>query len=184
MTTPAPSPRIRRAPPPKERAGKKSLLLKWSVGAPSLLAIALSAIAFALCATQRADQTRAHYARQADAALDSRDFQTARICYERLLQSDPKNQQLQFGLSRALVGGGKVNEGYILLNRIAPADAPGYPPAQLFLAQQLLYEPHTPLILKTAEEHLQRVLDQDPDNAEAKAMLATARRSIKSHPRK
>jgi thioredoxin-like negative regulator of GroEL len=173
MTQPA-SPRIRRAADANSPGRARRRLLRWAAAVPSLVAIVACLLVGAAAMSQRADQTRVRYHQAADAALAADDFRTARVCYERLLQSSPRDEALLFGLARSLKGLGQITESAQLLNRLAPLQSPGgYAPAHLVLAQQLLFGPHDAASLATAEAHLRRVLGSDPTNPDARSLLAS-----------
>jgi thioredoxin-like negative regulator of GroEL len=169
------SPRVRRAADASESGGSRRRLRRWAAAAPSLLAIVACLLVAAAALSQRADQTNLRYRQTADAALAAEDFRTARVCYERLLQSSPNDDALRFGLARSLKGLGQAAESSQILQRLAPLRGPvGYAPAHLLLArEQLLFGPHDAPSLAAAEAHLRRVLDADPTNADARSLLAS-----------
>lgn len=173
--TQQPSSRIRRAPQsPATRGPLVQALIRWSGAMPALLAIACILLFGVLALGQRTAMTRASYEREAEASLSARDFKTARVCYERLLQWNKDDVALRFGLARALDGLGQTGEARQLLERLAPPDLDGYLPAHLFLAERLLDAPqHDAQSLSLAEKHLLRVLNADPSNAPARALLSS-----------
>jgi Flp pilus assembly protein TadD len=121
---------------------------------------------------QQSSRTEVRYREQADAALAMGDYTTARLCFERLLQITQTDPALWYGLARSLDGLHQVSESAAILLRIAPVDAPGYPPAQLWLAEQLLESGHNDQTNRLAEQHLRRVIDAEPENAAAQSLLA------------
>lgn len=173
MTQPA-SPRVRRSPDRTGSNGLRGRLLRGAAVAPSLLAIVACLLVAAAAMSQRADQTNLRYRQAADAALAAEDFRTARVCYERLLQSSPKDEAIVFGLARSLKGLGQTAESFEILQRLAPLKGPsGYAPAHLLLAQQILFGPHDAESIATAEAHLHRVLESDPTNPDARSLLTS-----------
>jgi Flp pilus assembly protein TadD len=121
---------------------------------------------------QQSSRTEARYREQASNSIASGDFQTSRLCYERLLQSHPNDPALLYGLARSLDGLHQPGEAYVILEKIAPPDAAGYTPAHLLLAEQLLDAKHINQTMALAEKHLRRVLDADPQNEEASSLMA------------
>jgi hypothetical protein len=173
MTQPSSS-RVRRAPDNPTSGLSRPALARWVAAAPSLLAIVACLLVGAASMSQRADRTQSHYRLAADAALAGQDFRTARVCYERLLQSNPHDNALLFGLARSLNGLGQAVESSQILQRIAPLQGPpGYAPAHVMMAEQLLFGPHDPKSLAAAEAHLRRALASDPANANARSLLAS-----------
>lgn len=166
-------PRVRRAPGPATARSARHRLLRWIGVAPSLLTILACLLIAAAAWSQRADQTDARYRDQAEAAMAAGDFRTARVCYERLLQSSPRDDALLFGLARSLEGLGQPAESAQILQRLAPPQSAGYAPAHLLIAKRLLYGPHDAKALAVAESHLRRVLESDPSNDDARSLLAS-----------
>src|SRR5689334_6224951 len=101
MTQRAASPRVRRASDATTSGGSRHRLRRWAAAGPSLLAIIACLLVGAAALSQRANRTHLRYRQAADAALAAEDFRTARVCYERLLQSSPKDDTLLFGLARS-----------------------------------------------------------------------------------
>lgn len=115
------------------------------------------------------------YDQHGTVALAKRDFKAARICYEGLLQRDPDNPAFQLGLAFSLAGLGENREAMILINRLAPENGAGFPPAHVFVAQQLLTgsgSSPSEAAIRSAETHLLRVVQAQPNNARAHALLA------------
>ena len=120
---------------------------------------------------QRSDAIETRYQHDAEVAMNASDFGTARVCYERLLQRSPNDTALLFGLAKSLQGLGQPTDAIQLLNRLAPVDAPGYAPAQLFVAEQILNASTDSKSLKLAETHARRAVEADPASHEARALL-------------
>jgi hypothetical protein len=79
-------------------------------GSPAIIAAA-SAVIFGLFLARQPSQTIAsQYQSEATNALAAGQFETARICYERLLQSDPRNESCIEGLALSLRGMGQDQE--------------------------------------------------------------------------
>ena len=173
MTQPA-FPRVQRAAAAGPSGRFRHRVLRWAAAVPSLAAIIACLLVGAAAMSQRANQTHVRYRQAADAALAAGDFRTARVCFERLLQSSPREEALLFGLAQSLEGLGQGTESAQILNRLAPLQAPGgYIPAHVLLAQQLLFGTHDPASLAAAEAHLRRVLKTDPANPDARSLLAS-----------
>jgi len=167
------SSRIRRAPAAGASRSAASRLLKWAGAIPAIIAMVLIAAALAAVASQRQQALETRYAQDAEQAMQSGDFETARVCYERLLQTHDGDPAFLFGLARALENLGQRAEAGQLIQLLAPVDRPGYVPAQLVLSERLLYSPvHSAKSFDLAEQHLRRVLEADPNNLEALTMMA------------
>jgi thioredoxin-like negative regulator of GroEL len=165
-----PSPRIRRAAEPASKA--RSTLLKWAAPAPALLTM-LGVVLFAVTLLlQQSSRIEARYRELAANSIESGDYTTSRLCYERLLQTHPNDPPLLYGLARSLDGLHQPSESFVILQSIAPPDTAGYPPAHLMQAEMLLASKHTDQTIALAEKHLRRVLDADPGNVEAISFLA------------
>jgi cytochrome c-type biogenesis protein CcmH/NrfG len=121
---------------------------------------------------QRPDRLDARYRQDAGSAMASGDFRTARVCYERLLQHSPADAPLLFGLARSLQGLDQNAEAMQLLGRLAPIDGPGYAPAHVLLAEQILSASTDDKSVRLAEDHLRRALQLDPANSDARSLLA------------
>jgi thioredoxin-like negative regulator of GroEL len=135
-----------------------------------MLGVMLFAITLLLQPSTRID---ARYRDLAANSMESGDYTTSRLCYERLLQTHPNDPPLVYGLARSLDGLHQPSESFVILQSIAPPDSAGYPPAHLMQAEMLLAAKHTDQTITLAEKHLRRVLDADPGNAEAIAFLAS-----------
>lgn len=119
------------------------------------------------------DRITTWYDQHGSMALGDRDFKTARICYEGLLNREPDNPAYQFGLALSLAGLGENAEAMILINRLAPENGQGFAPAHVFVAEQLLTSPSAgDAARRSAETHLLRVVQVQPNNAKAHALLA------------
>jgi predicted Zn-dependent protease len=113
------------------------------------------------------------YRTMADDSFDARDFRTAAVCYQRLLQARPDDQAIMFDLAQSLQATGQPDGAASLLARLAPPDRVGYSPAQLTVARRLLdQKPSGALEWDAAEAHLSQVLRVESGNAVAKQMMA------------
>jgi thioredoxin-like negative regulator of GroEL len=170
MTQPV-SPRVRRAESAPSSASGRSTQLQWIAATPALLALA-AVLLFGLAVLgERTDRIDLQYQQDAQAALNTGGFKTARICYERLLQLHPGSDLYSLGLARSLVGMKQNAEAAAVLRLLAPADRAGYAPAHLLLAQMVLDASHEPAAIALAERHLRLALQADPANNEARLLL-------------
>jgi Flp pilus assembly protein TadD len=164
--------RIRRAQTSSPRGPRPRLRVpQWAAATPALLTIVIVLLLGIAGSAQRSDVIEARYERDAKAAITASNFGTARVCYERLLQRSPNDPALLLGLARSLQGLGQSADAIQMLNRLAPADAPGYAPAQLFMAEQILNAATDSKSLKLAETHARRAVEADPGNSEARSLL-------------
>jgi Flp pilus assembly protein TadD len=138
--------------------------------APSVVAIAC--VAFAMNNNSTADPPD-WYRATADSAFAAGDYHTAAVCYHRLLQSRPTDEAIALNLAESLQSTGQEDGAASLLARLAPEDRPGYLPAQLALARQILSE-DAPVAseIDSAERHLKWVLQLTPVDPRAYALLA------------
>ena len=136
-----------------------------------LMGLAWAGFAIALAFAKPA-VTQSFYSSLATQALATRDFQTARVACNRLLLSWPGARgQDMFNLGLALFGLGQAQEGSALIN-VAVLEKPGYAPAHLFIARQLLMQTNvTPAMLQQVERHLTQALEVEPNSVEAHLML-------------
>jgi tetratricopeptide (TPR) repeat protein len=139
----------------RERQLRPALL-----GLPALacgLALAGLAVSAALTPTQ---EIEARYLVRAEKALKAKDSTTALICYDRLAYRSAERPDLLFGLAQAADAAGQTDRARALIDELAPLEQPGYGPAHLWLACQLLRGPNPPAdVRKTAERHLLHALD-------------------------
>lgn len=164
--------RIRRAQTPSAGASPGlHRMPRWFAAAPALATIVMVLLFGIAGWAQRSDAIAARYQRDAEAALNARDFDTARVCCERLLQRAPNDPALLLGLAKSLQGIGQTTDASQLLERLAPANAPGYGPAQLFVAEQILYASTDSRSVQLAETHARRALEADPASSEARSLL-------------
>jgi thioredoxin-like negative regulator of GroEL len=146
-------------------------LRTWLPALPALISLLGVAAFFVVVSAQNSDRTTTWYTAQAATAMQLRDFKTARLCLGRLLTTSPTDPALLFGLAQSLDGMGQSMQSRQILNRLAPLDHPGYAPAHLLVAEQLLELQHTPDVMTAVEIHLRRVLEADPSNVKAQSLL-------------
>lgn len=164
--------RIRRAPAPSSGASRAPIrMARWAAAIPALVTIGMVLLLGIAVWAQRPDAIATRYQRNAENAINASYFGTARVCYERLLQRSPNDPALLLGLAKSLQGLGQPADAIQLLQRLAPVDAPGYAPAQVFVAEQILYASTDPKSLKLAETHTRHALEADPSCGEARSLL-------------
>jgi tetratricopeptide (TPR) repeat protein len=167
-----PTSRIRRAADPSPGAPRRRFQFpRWAAAAPALLTMAVVLVLAIAALAQRSDSTDAGYQQDAQAAMESGDFETARVCYERLLQHSPTDPALLFGLAKTLLQLGHPADAIHLIQRLAPTDAAGYAPAQVVIAEQILSNDSDPNSLQLAQKHVERALESDPNNGQALLLL-------------
>ena len=137
-----------------------------------LFALAGAGFVMALAYTKPA-ATRAYYSEVAARALATRDFPTARVACNRLLLSWPESHaQHLFGLAQSVAGLGQEQDGYAIMKLVAPIEKPGYSPAHLYIARQLLMQTNVTMpMVQQAEQHLRHALRLEPASAEAHLRL-------------
>ena len=142
-------------------------------GTPSLAMGGLAT--FVLLAHLAADKTDAvqHYRARARAALDKRDFRTAKLCYERLAQFEVEDHLSLFNLAYAANEIGDMEQTATILGRIAPDSEPVYAKAHFWRAERILAAHFRGTRrLARVELHLNHVLKLDPDHIQAHLGLA------------
>jgi hypothetical protein len=162
------------APYPLEDPGPLSRFLTLCAVLPAVLALALLLTAGIAYALHPMPAAPADYGPRAARALRDGDFETARICYERLLQQRPGDLPLTFGLMLSLHGLRQEAAADALLRDLAPERHAVFAPAHLLVAEALLKNGDAPAPQReaAAEQQLLRVLELAPDNDEAHALLA------------
>ena len=150
-------------------AGNRSSL---AGGLPALLVGGAVAVLAFHVATTPEDQRLAPYARGAALGTESRGFDSALLCNERLIQELGADPTLYYAHAMILRAKGDLAAAAPVLSRLAPTDQPGYPPAHLALAGLLLdgggRDERT---LHAVELHLRYALEGSDDGDEAGAML-------------
>lgn len=145
----------------------------WTLlsGIPSVLAGA-AALALALHLwTTPEEQVISGYLTQASLRVQAKDYDTALVCYERLIQDSGPQPDILYEQALALEAKGEKAQAAAILNQIAPLDRPGYLPAHLGLARVLLASnDRTERTLKAIEQHVRYALE-GPESVEANAFL-------------
>ncbi len=142
-------------------------------GLPALVA-GLAALCLAVQVAISSDDVRsAHYLRVAQERAEARDFATAEICYEHLIQDAGPRPDLLFPYAMSLKGKGNRAEAESIFARLAPIDHPGYVPAHLEMARALFgRRERSARTLRALEVHLKIALEGSPwEAAEAGFML-------------
>jgi tetratricopeptide (TPR) repeat protein len=136
------------------------------LGLPALvcgLVLGGLAIAAALTPTQ---EVEARYLVHAEKALHAKDASTALVCYDRLAYRSAERPDLLFGMAQAADAAGQTARARALIAELAPLNRPGYGPAHLWFACQLLRNPNpSGDVRKTAEVHLLHALDARVENS-------------------
>jgi len=173
--SPAKPPAPRRRPQRVEAgaAAHASVFWRWLAAAPAIVALVSSLTIAAVIVTQSPGEVLHWYQTVAERAMRNRDYQLAVVCYQRLLSDEPEDPANEFGFALSLAGVGRQREAIELLARLTPDQGPGYVPARLFVAQQLLdFKSPTSETRARAERNLLRVLEIEPMNETAHARLA------------
>lgn len=151
---------------------RKRVLLCALAATPAFLVVVTTIVSAVLLIGPSGRVTN-WYLQNATLAMVEKKYDKARLCYSGLLQREPDNKQYQFGLALSLFGLGDNNAAMILTRRLAPEGDDGYPPAHVFVAEQLL-APKDPTAedLRSAEWHLLRANQADPTNRRTNALLS------------
>lgn len=97
-------------------------------------------------------------------------FDTARVAALRLSQFSNHASEGALLEAKALQGLGREKDSLAILNRLAPADQPGYAPAHVMLA--VMAASMQPPDLALSLSHIDRALRADPSNADAHELCA------------
>ncbi len=142
-------------------------------GTPALAAAAL-ALGAAGWWVSSADRLEGVYADRLHAALVAEEYAVAQLCGERLMGLDPRREVYAYSLATAYAGLGDILRAEALMHRLAPADAEGYPPAQLWIVERRLRAgpPFSPDDLRGLEARLIRLRDVPDYGADAARVSA------------
>ncbi len=100
------------------------------------------------------------------------DYRSAAIAYERLSQIDP-DDAWTFAWAEALDHIGETDRAAEMMSALAPEDAAGYPPAQVWIARKTLDRAEIDAAQsREMRMRLARVLELEPQNAEANLLMA------------
>jgi tetratricopeptide (TPR) repeat protein len=142
-----------------------------AAGLPALLAGAATLATALYLWTIPEDQVISRYLREAALRTEARDFDSALVCYDRLLQS--REGRADFLYKRALVLEAKGNreQAEAVINQLAPFEQQGYLPAHMKLARSLLDSgDRSERTLKILERHL-LYAQSGPEPTDAAALL-------------
>lgn len=145
--------------------------LPWAL--PSLLVCLIWVVFLFFVGGWSLAHTEARYRTEAARAMNKRDFESARVAYQRLMTlRNERFGEYTFNMALALAGLERTTESASLLGMMAPLNERGYPPAHMFLARTILVQTNmNPTLLRTAEAHLLRVVAVEPNNLDAHEML-------------
>ncbi|MBI1371206.1 MAG: hypothetical protein GC159_00360 [Phycisphaera sp.] len=106
-------------------------------------------------------------------ALSEGNYETARVCYRRLVADDVASQRYRYGLAVTLQNLDQRAHAAALLRSLAPDDDSGYAAAHALVAQNILRAaaPGDTDAMQRAEAHLLRCLRDEPDNADAHLLM-------------
>lgn len=147
--------------------------LDWLAGLPAALVGGLALAVGWAAAMTTPGQIHMTYTDQAQRAARAGQHQVAKLCFERLALAPDSTAEAQFNLAWSLEALGNQRRAVSILDGLAPPDRPGYPAAQLRLAQILLNEKPTPQrALWEAERHLRQALAGERTSVAANTLLA------------
>jgi Flp pilus assembly protein TadD len=148
--------------------------------APALIAIAFGMLVFKGTGS-RARSNLQWCETTATIAEDNSDYKTASVCYARLLQAKPHDQETAFKLAESLQAIGQPENARTIMSRLADSGDGGYLPAHIWLARQILDDAHASNdLLTSATKHLLAAFQNQPDDSEVNYLLAVsyARRGL------
>ena len=121
----------------------------------------------------RQGQLILRYRQAAQTAFDADDLEAADLFYRRLGEFDDHRDEASYGKALIVERRGDQEESRKLMEKIAPADSDGYPPAHFWLAE-LMSADDQPLDAQQAtvyQHHLSCAVEGMADSAEAHASL-------------
>jgi tetratricopeptide (TPR) repeat protein len=135
------------------------------------LAIGVGYLAVAVSLTSRAERAN-QYAHAARHAFYGNEYQAARLYYDRLLQLGGGDSVSVYQLALALNETGDESRVAVLMDQLATIERPGYAPAHLWWAQNLLSSGNVaPRELRIAKIHLTHALRSEPKNQQVQTLL-------------
>ncbi len=143
-------------------------------GLPALAVfIAIPALALWGHTTANREAMKHSYLRAAIAASQAEDYDAAALWNRKLLTFNPSDRDARFRLALAVEAGGNVERGREILKKLTPPDGTGYVPAHFYLASRAMQDAKqaTPEDMRSAVWHLTKVLEQEPDNMQARDMM-------------
>ncbi|MGD9854529.1 MAG: hypothetical protein AB7U20_06210 [Planctomycetaceae bacterium] len=143
-------------------------------GLPALVVfIAIPVLALSGRTTANRESLKRTYLKAAIDAAQQEDFDAAILWNRKLLSLDTADREARFRLALATEAAGDVERGREILSLLTPADGTGFVPAHFYLASKALQESDkaTPEVLRSAVWNLNKVLEQEPDNMQARDLM-------------
>lgn len=150
-------------------------------GLPALL-VALCGTGAIIVALFSHDRFLSNYEVALKKSESKKEWNEAIVYMQKIMQLRPDDPQTKWELARVLNkdesenAEGNRRRALSILNKLSPDSEPGFPMAHVWRANQYLSLPSNviPLSIKMskAEQHLQFALDTDPDNQDARIVLA------------
>ncbi len=143
-------------------------------GLPALAVfVAIPALALWGRTTANREAMKNSYLRAAIKASQAEDFDAAALWNRKLLTFNPSDRDARFRLAVAVEAGGDVERGREILKKLTPQDGTGYVPAHFYLASRAMQDSAkaTAEDMRSAAWHLTKVLEQEPDNMQARDMM-------------
>ncbi|MFO0951113.1 MAG: tetratricopeptide repeat protein [Isosphaeraceae bacterium] len=148
-----------------------------ALGIPAVLILLV--MAGTLYAGVRRSTMATEYSEEAERLIKAGDMKSALVAYKRLASLTPERANVRFGLAMCYAANNDVGRAESLMRSLAPPDKPGYPPAQLWLAQQILASPGLSVPrLELAALYLKRFLDAQPSEPAVKILLGNLYTSL------
>ncbi len=143
-------------------------------GLPAVLAGVVVLVVAGAVACTDSNQVRMRYFDQAALHFNRRDYQAARICFERIVHEggDLGTREIRYNLAVCLDVLGESDRATALIDQLAPHDRRGFAPAHVWQARRMWSgSNHTPAEIRAGEEHLLRALQDSPNASEPSALL-------------
>jgi tetratricopeptide (TPR) repeat protein len=144
------------------------------VGLPALALGTGVLVVAAAAASIDQGHLRAHYFQEAVRHFHARDYQAARLGFERIVDWDGPggDPEVRFDLAVSLSALGETGRAAALVEPMAPDDRPGYAPAHVWKACCLWAgNKHTPADVRAGEQHLLMAHQLAPGAIEVNALL-------------
>ena len=142
-------------------------------GLPALIASLLFASFLGIILRVNPTETRKYYQQSGDLAFSQKNYEMARIAYQRLISMENGvNLETVLQLALTLEGMGRKDEALALMGTLAPLNQARYAPAHLIIAKSLIKDGNlSPENTKIFEQHLMHALVLDPKSTTANELL-------------
>lgn len=149
--------------------------LVFLAGLPAALIVGATAVVLLIGRFTPVEQRLKSYNELAQAAMVAKDTAAAEVYYRRMTMWNPSSSSAIYGLAIAAAEKKDYDQARSLMQKIAPEDAAGFPPAHLWLAKDRLRDEGqlSPDAERSVEHHLTESLQAGDDDPEVHALLGS-----------